>query len=302
MKAKKNRKAGFTLIELSFAVAFISILVITITLITNEIISLYRKGYAIKTINQVGRSLIDDITDSVQSSPPANLTSFCRRYTDKTSQQNCEKNHALYSIYQQYYYDKVKINNDKAASRKVPIGGIFCTGKYTYIWNTGYLFGDEYSNSDTKERLNQNKGLRLSVNINGKLYQDFHLLKVEDSTRAICASTITSYPNSSSSPSPPSNGGQRVFKLDKAPTEEPKELLIDSDTSLALYDLVIFPPAQVDFTNRLFYSGSFILGTIEGGVNIMTSSDFCQSPNMFSADFSYCAINKFNFGIQASDN
>ena len=33
----KRVKSGFTLIELSFAIAFISVLLVTITLITNEI-------------------------------------------------------------------------------------------------------------------------------------------------------------------------------------------------------------------------------------------------------------------------
>ena len=64
------KRKGFTLIELSFAIAFISVLLITVTLITNEIVSIYRKGYAIKAINQSGRDLIDDIQNSITESPP----------------------------------------------------------------------------------------------------------------------------------------------------------------------------------------------------------------------------------------
>ena len=48
---KKGTKKGFTLIELSFAILFISVLLITLTLIASEIIAIYRKGYAIKTVN-----------------------------------------------------------------------------------------------------------------------------------------------------------------------------------------------------------------------------------------------------------
>ena len=55
---KKGTKKGFTLIELSFAILFISMLLLTLTLIASEIIAIYRKGYAIKTINSVGPTLL----------------------------------------------------------------------------------------------------------------------------------------------------------------------------------------------------------------------------------------------------
>ena len=47
-------------------------------------------------------------------------------------------------------------------------------------------------------------------------------------------------------------------------------------------------------------SGTWIVKFYDGGIDIMTTSNYCQTPNSFNADFSYCAINKFNFGTQAS--
>ena len=319
-----SKKSGFTLIELTFAIAFISVLLITIALITNEIISLYRKGYAIKTVSQVGRDLIEDFTDSIQNSPPASISAFCDRYATGP-RSNCEANDGLYSVYQQFYAD-VQIKNDSGTytTQKVPTGGIFCSGKYSYIWNTGYVFGENYK-KPTGDPLDDT---RLRIFVNGHYFPytkdpttgaiddsrgqngDFRLVKIEDSARAICAWSIYSEdgtstrtypaPNASLTPQMIDASSYRGFKVNYVPSYEPVELLEDSDSALALYDMVIFPPAQVAITNRLFYSGSFILGTINGDINIMTSSNYCQSPDTFNADFSYCAINKFNFSTQAS--
>ena len=106
------------------------------------------------------------------------------------------------------------------------------------------------------------------------------------------------YPPSTQILSPPRNG----IKFTETLASAPEEMLKDTDAALALYDFVLFEPARVTTTGRLLFSGSFILGTVTGGVDIMTSSNFCKAPSNFSADFSYCAINKFNFSIQASGN
>lgn len=320
---KGNKKSGFTLIELSFAIAFISVLLITIALITNEIVSLYRKGYAMKNVNQVGRDLIDDFTASITASPPANIVAtFCNTYTD-AAKNACIADSGQKSIYYQYYAN-VSIADSDAETKNVPIGGVFCTGKYSYVWNTGYVFGEAYSISG-----DYSNGLyvhipKTSVSFttseavpdDGLWYgkgtgREFRLLKFEDSKRSICSYPITNPSGDHSertynygSPVTLSASGtadRKGFEITYALSEEPVELISTSDASLALYDLVVFKPAQVANTNRLFYSASFILGTIDGSVDIMTASDFCKTPDNYrNLDFSYCAVNKFNFSTQAS--
>ncbi len=319
----KGTRAGFTLIELSFAIAFISVLLITITLITNEIVSIYRKGYSIKTVNQVGRDIIDDFQNSIMQSPPASISAFCARaFTDDETIERCEEsNSGFYSVYQQYYTGaKVKDSEDDS-THYLPAGGIFCSGKNTYIWNTGYLFNNELVydlNGDdqyTSADIDTAKDLRIKLNysVNGAdpdhakfASGNFRLLKIEDSSRSICAAALKSvgsgnenyYPSSTEILSPPATEINFTETLATAP----EEMLKDTDASLALYDFVLFEPARVTTTGRLLFSGSFILGTVNGGVDIMTSSNYCKAPSNFSADFSYCAINKFNFSIQASGN
>lgn len=307
LRSSAKRK-GFTLIELSFAIAFISVLLITVTLITNEIVSIYRKGYAIKAINQSGRDLIDDIQNSITESPPASIVSFCERYTDDTLKERCKNHNGLYSVYQQFYSD-VKINGGTA--KKVPTGGIFCSGKYTYIWNSGYLFNNNfYAFNDSRVTpltvdYTRADGSRASAP------SGFRLIKVEDVSRLICMTTLQdasgslTYPSTTTplvAPGSNSEVNRRTITIPYPLADDPEEMLTTSDTSLALFDFVIFEPARVASSDRLLFSGSFILATVSGGVDIMSSSNYCQAPSTFSADFSYCAINKFNFTIQASGN
>ncbi|MBR3256890.1 hypothetical protein IKG02_01200 [Candidatus Saccharibacteria bacterium] len=314
---KTSARSGFTLVELSFAIAFVSVLVITVTLISNEIINLYRKGYSIKTVNQIGRDLMSDFTGSIQNSPPASFRSFCNRYNNATNKANCEANNANYSLYQQFYSDifigdvSGNISDEK---KTVPTGGAFCTGNYSYVWNTGYVLGDSYYVDDSGT-LAKDSDLSLWLKIGDRApIKDFRLLKIQDPSRSVCAYAVSGgYPDTNAADgsgvlrapnlAAADTGIGRThpgIKLDAAPSEEPVELLSESDSPLVLYDFVIFPPARISTTSKLFMSGSFILGTKDGGIDIMTTSNYCQTPNSFNADFSYCAINKFNFGTQAS--
>jgi len=311
-RREKATREGFTLVELSFAIAFISILLITITLITNEIVSIYRKGYSIKKVNQIGRDIIDDFQNSITQSPSTLISSFCSRVYGAGGDSNCESDGGFYSVYQQIYA-KIQLDEDDeegAQSHYLPTGGLFCTGKYTYIWNTGYLFNKDatkykFEGTNTADDLR----IKLEYTVDGldpnkTPYKDgdFRLLKIEDAGRSICQETLKNgYPSPAQVLTSP--GGSAVNRTINIPftlPSVPEELLRGNDSSLTLYDLVIFEPARVPTSNRLLYSGSFILGSSIGSVDIMTSSNFCKTPSNFTADFSYCSINKFNFSIQAS--
>ena len=59
-------------------------------------------------------------------------------------------------------------------------------------------------------------------------------------------------------------------------------------------------------TKQIFFSGTFILATIRGGVNIQSNGDFCTGDKEVDGDefnlnnFDYCAVNKFNFSARAT--
>ena len=309
---RESFKSGFTLIELTLAIAFISVLLVTVSLITQEIVKLYRKGYTIKTVNQVGRDLIEDLTSSVTSST-LKAGSICNDFANKD---DCLSNGAKKTMYAQKYSDNVVMvkapgvnTSNVSGPISVPLYGAFCSGQYSYIWNTGYLYGNSYFASASygaDNTLSQKGDSNINSpyakrKINGNTYK---LAKIEDHQNLICKTLFggsTNY-NDTSYPKFPSNFVLAdIFAPDPSP--EVTELISDSDSPLAIYDLVIFPPAKVDTTGRLFLSGSFILGTVEGGVNVMAQGDYCQLPSgsgYSSFDFSYCAINKFNFSVSTT--
>lgn len=57
----RNHQQGFTLIELALAITFIGALLVFSTVIIVQSIAIYNKGIAVKQMNQMGRSLVDDL-------------------------------------------------------------------------------------------------------------------------------------------------------------------------------------------------------------------------------------------------
>ncbi|MBQ3464392.1 prepilin-type N-terminal cleavage/methylation domain-containing protein [Candidatus Saccharibacteria bacterium] len=308
MNSRRLTKSGFTLVELTFAIAFLSVLMLTITMVTNEITTLYHKGYVLKTVNQVGRSLIEEFSSAVTDSPPASIKSFCNKYTGpyKTS---CINDNGYASVYHRYYYSgNIKINGEDK-SGPFPVGGVFCTNGYSYIWNTGYVLSDNYADASGNSIKKEGIVIKYTTlsNPTQQSLKDFRLVKFPDAKRSACDFGISAnYPSTVemdiASLSSDASADRHIIELSDL-TEAPVEILSESDTQLVLYDFQVFPPAQVEYTSHLLYSASFILGTKNGGINVMTNNNFCQitdTSGYSSVDFSYCAVNKFNFSVQAS--
>ena len=67
-----EKKEGFTLIELSLSIAFISVLSLAVALIITNSISAYHRGLVLNQINTTGMELVDDMRAAVQNAlPPA---------------------------------------------------------------------------------------------------------------------------------------------------------------------------------------------------------------------------------------
>ena len=296
---KKGTKKGFTLIELSFAILFISTLLLTVTLIASEIISIYRKGYAIKTINSVGRDLIDDFSASFTGATSGKLVDLCNRYESEPSVYNVCKNDGGVKFIFQQFEEEIESKTDRLKERTYPYGGIICTGQYSYIYQTGFLL-----NSELYEPVGANKIDRIKVKYNdSESITDFRLLKFSDAGRSLCTENLNDYEFKNEQELYSEGGVSKnrlVITIPNTLSEDPVELLASSDTKLALFNVNIPLPAQTSSTGKALYSASFILATISGGVDIKTNNNYCTAPDYYSSDFSYCAINKFNFSIQAN--
>ena len=108
-KHSRSTKSGFTIIEISIATAFISVLMIVISVVIINVVNIYQKGTVMKNLNSTGRALVDDIGKSIEASSPANVIS---------------KNQTT----AKYQWDKYYNHNSDGSI------GVFCPGQYSYIW------------------------------------------------------------------------------------------------------------------------------------------------------------------------
>ena len=296
MKGLNKTRKGFTLIELSIALVFLAILLITIAILTMNIIAIYQKGLSIKAITSTGRELIDDFSRAIAASPSKNTTYLCDTLTSDAAKTECQNDKAYKFIYQQETANGITISGKVVGA--LPVRGVFCTGRYSYVWNTGYTFPTRLygSNNDTHGTL------RYKIEGDNTTHTwpnstdhktTYRLLKIEDQDRALCAAHINLDTYGIES--------KRDYNITSTPLpSEPEELLAPSEDNLAIYDFRMFPPSQHRTTMHSFFSGTFILATIAGGVDITGAGDYCtEAPAGLSTDFSYCAINKFNFAMRA---
>jgi type II secretory pathway pseudopilin PulG len=254
---KKQFKGGFTIIELMLAMTFVAVLLVTVAFLVIRITSIYQKGITLKTVNQVGRDLITDFSRSVSNS----LVDVNTGVT---------------------FYEVPHTNVPTIGD--VQTTGAFCTGRYSYIWNTGYA-------------INRSGGAVAPLNLtytttggSSGNFNAFRLLRVEDGTRDVCARL--------------SSGGfsgniSGTLNLPGLPAR-PIEMILSSESDLALYNMFVFNPTRNDITGHIFYSATFILATLRGGININGSGNYCTDiSETLNSDFSYCAINKFNFAMRS---
>lgn len=97
-----KRSNGFTLIELTLAMTFLSFLLVAIAMTVIQISNVYNRGMTLKDVNQAGRSLSNDLQRTIASGAPFAIEpGVGSRY-----------------IVQDW-------------------GGRLCVGQYSYIWNYG---------------------------------------------------------------------------------------------------------------------------------------------------------------------
>lgn len=104
-------KAGFTLVETTLSMIFVSILLLTVAGVSLGIIKSYHQGVTIKTVNEVSHAIAEDLRSSV------------RRGVMQISDAPCSEDNASdFCDYANY--------------------GTLCTGEYTYVWNKAEAIND----------------------------------------------------------------------------------------------------------------------------------------------------------------
>lgn len=279
-----QRRLGFTLIELSLSIAFISILSLAVVLVITNAIAAYHRGLVLNQVNTSGTEVVDDMVATIQSSPVAQLKEECAGFytSSGTADRNaCESDNAQRFV----SVTRTGTISIGGTTSTVPLFGAFCTGKYSYIWNSGYYFGD-----DTSPGLNRaTLSFKLAGDETNHTATNFKLLKVQDESRFVCKNAVKVNYNGEIN---------HQFSIDSRLIEMPDDVLAGGN--LALYDLDVAKPAYG--ARGMLYSVSFILATLQGGININAAGDNCAPPEDYSSgvgNIDYCAINKFNFTAQA---
>lgn len=300
-------KKGFTLVELSLSIAFIAILSIAIVMVINNTITSYRWGLTLNQLNTTGMDLVDDLRTAVQSSSSELVDSICSRlYVSGTELDKCLQDNA-HNFVAIVRTDTVKIGEGTANGESVssaPVYGAFCTGSYSYIWNSGYFMSSEYRVQSVKPAGLKYRSVDGGVKTVYSENAPFKLLKVEDEDRSVCVAAVKAV---NSTKYVVSNSGSVPNMFDISSTEypviaeEPIDILASGGSNnMAIYDLLA-QTAENDSNDALFYTVSFILGTVQGGINVKASSNSCATPNESTIENSdYCSINKFNFAAKAN--
>ena len=288
---RKTAKGGFTLVELSLSIVFIAILSLTIVFIINNAIATYRRDLTLNQVNTIGMDLVDDFRVAIQNSAPVTLNKLCMKVYDRACNNDTERNNASMMI-ANWRFAQTKLDS----SSDTPISGMFCTGGYSYIWNSGYFMSDNIADSDIKA-LSFKYKKKSGDTETEETKSNFRLLKIKDENRSVCKYAIDKKSEYSYG-----TEGKIDMSDEDAFNGEAMELLSSGEESagLALYDLYSSVPATNTLGTVSLYSVSFVLGTVQGGANIRAAGDFCKAPAEADGDFDYCAINKFNFAAQAN--
>lgn len=244
-----KKSKGFTLVELSLSMVFIAILSIIITLLINGAVSSYRRGMTLNLLNTVGSELISDIRTAIQESP------LCEGTCERVS-----------------WMSVVKIKNEDA-----PASGAFCTGKYSYVWNSGYFFDDEYKND-----LDSGKMVEIKLSDNSSI-KEFKLVKFKDSARAACQS----------------KGTNQSIEIEGLSGEDVQNVLDEKNSGVAIYDFEVDPPVSGGKGGQLYWV-SLRLGTAQSGMKVNSIGGECAKPSEANSNPDFCAINIFNFAALAN--
>jgi type II secretory pathway pseudopilin PulG len=295
---KGSKKKAFTLIELMLAVAFIGTLLLSVAMLAMQLVNMYTKGVAMRSINAIGGDIADDLKQTITSST---------KWSESIDPVDAGKG-----------YNKEAVDNAKAkyyAYDKKGYG-IFCTNSYTYIFN--------YQSAMLKYREtgNTNSTDYLLIKTSDSDVRPYGLARVKDSAAVLCQSAKASG-GSGAFFTPQVTIGSETTTYDGVESSntikvDPKDLtvLLDGNDSndgsdLELYDFSIMHATKNNLTGQALFDVGFVLGTMRGGINVMSSSNYCSqkaegaseaAQNMANVGMSYCAVNRFEVTVRQTGN
>lgn len=236
----RNVRGGFTIIELLLAMTFVSILLLSIALVVIQISNIYNKGLTLKAVDQSGRAVSADIQRVLgQTQPLANLEGAF-----------------------------VVQRANAASATDATLGGRFCTGEFTYIWNYGVALDQ-----------NNYQPINTYVTSPNEDEKELRFVRIRDSDSYYCTN----------------NDG-----LPDVVREGAVELLAEGDRNLVVHDFSVEQIAYDPLLSQALYRVKMQLGTNDQ--EALTTADMsCKPPSEESAFQEFCAVNIFEFTAQVGN-
>lgn len=279
----KEHKKGFTIIEITLAMTFLAILMVSIATLIMRVTNIYQKGLAMRAINATGTEIIEDITRTVGAA--SYLVDIHSQDAELGGNGVMEYDNN-YKLVEKYYYDYTVYNeNHNGKNFNVQYFGVLCTGDYSYIWNTARALDPDFTTKNF-------------ITVNGEKVK---MVRVYDREQTQC--------NKDKNGSVANLAKRNYLPVTiNVPADNVVELINNDEMDLALYEFNITPATQSTITRQSFISANFILATRQGGININANGDFCRGEdNEFKDEyegtmFNYCAVNKFSFSARTGGN
>ena len=279
----KEHKKGFTIIEITLAMTFLAILMVSIATLIMRVTNIYQKGLAMRAINATGTEIIEDITRTVGAA--SYLVDIHSQDAELGGNGVMEYDNN-YKLVEKYYYDYTVYNeNHNGKNFNVQYFGVLCTGDYSYIWNTARALDPDFTTKNF-------------ITVNGEKVK---MVRVYDREQTQC--------NKDKNGSVANLAKRNYLPVTiNVPEDNVVELINNDEMDLALYEFNITPATQSAITRQSFISANFILATRQGGININANGDFCRGEdNEFKDEyegtmFNYCAVNKFLFSARTGGN
>lgn len=279
----KEHKKGFTIIEITLAMTFLAILMVSIATLIMRVTNIYQKGLAMRAINATGTEIIEDITRTVGAA--SYLVDIHSQDAELGGNGVMEYDNN-YKLVEKYYYDYTVYNeNHNGKNFNVQYFGVLCTGDYSYIWNTARALDPDFTTKNF-------------ITVNGEKVK---MVRVYDREQTQC--------NKDKNGSVANLAKRNYLPVTiNVPVDNVVELINNDEMDLALYEFNVTPTTQSAITRQSFISANFILATRQGGININANGDFCRGEdNEFKDEyegtmFNYCAVNKFSFSARTGGN
>ena len=298
-----SKRKAFTIVEFLLAMSFIGTMLVGIAALTIRITNIYQKGLSVRSINSTGREIVADLIRTINASRVnVDINPALNSKNEATIK-------AINAVRADYF---VETKNDTKQ-----LGGAFCTGTYSYVWNTAENFRTyrtKFASGITSDyqakTATDNYGIYVLRAMNGKKneYLVPRFARFIDRERFACEHDTAYNPSTATGNTMKEN--KYLFYIgDEKTLNDVTELIQDGEQDLVIYNFTALPATQHRGTKQIFYSGMFILATYRGGINIKANGDFCSgssnddgSPDteVTMYDFDYCAVNKFNFSARAT--